>query len=53
MLDTIQDTTTLQNRVEMPILGVGTFQADDGREVAQAVPWALELGYRSIDTASA
>ena len=53
MLDAIQDTVTLNNGVEMPVVGVGTYQADEGGEVEQAVEWALELGYRSIDTASA
>lgn len=53
MIEIITDTTTLQNGVEMPVLGVGTFQADEGGEVEQAVRWALDLGYRSIDTASA
>lgn len=46
------DTATLRNAVEMPILGVGTFQADEGGEVEQALRWALEIGYRAIDTAS-
>ena len=36
----------------MPALGVGTYQADEGGEVEQAVRWALELGYRGVDTAS-
>ena len=53
MLDTIQDAMTLQNGVPMPVLGVGTYQADEGGEVEQAVRWAMELGYRCIDTASA
>jgi diketogulonate reductase-like aldo/keto reductase len=35
----------------MPWLGFGTFQVKDGDEVEQAVLWALEAGYRSIDTA--
>lgn len=52
MLETMQDTVTLANGAEMPILGVGTYRADEGGEVEQAVRWALELGYRSVDTAS-
>jgi len=48
----MQDTVTLANGAEMPILGVGTYQAAEGGEVEQAVRWALELGYRSVDTAS-
>ena len=46
------DTVTLNNGVKMPLLGLGTWQAAEGREVEQAVRWALELGYRHIDTAS-
>ena len=36
----------------MPILGFGTYRADEGGELEQAVRWPLELGYRSVDTAS-
>ncbi|MFF2051839.1 aldo/keto reductase [Leifsonia sp. NPDC058194] len=43
---------TLNNGVEMPILGFGVFQiADD--QTQQAVEAALAAGYRSIDTAAA
>ncbi len=47
----ISTTTTLNNGIEMPILGLGTWQIQD-REVAQVIDWALEFGYRAIDTAS-
>lgn len=36
----------------MPVLGLGVWQLPDGREVEQAVEWALEAGYRHIDTAT-
>ena len=36
----------------MPWLGLGVFKMDDGQEVQQAVGCALDIGYRSIDTAS-
>lgn len=49
----MQKTILLNNDVEMPLLGLGVFQARDGREVEQAITWALEAGYRSIDTAAA
>src|ERR1035438_8227803 len=38
---------------EMPILGLGVWQVPDGPECVNAVRWALELGYRHIDTAQA
>jgi diketogulonate reductase-like aldo/keto reductase len=37
------------NRI--PRLGLGVWQTRDGRECEDAVGWALELGYRHIDTA--
>src|SRR4051794_25691517 len=40
-------------RREMPPLGLGTWQIPDGPECVNAVRWALELGYRHIDTAQA
>lgn len=36
----------------MPWLGFGVFQIDDGQKVELAVRHALEVGYRSIDTAA-
>jgi 2,5-diketo-D-gluconate reductase A len=38
---------------EIPVLGLGVWQAPDGAECENAVRWALELGYRHIDTAQA
>ena len=37
----------------MPMLGLGVWQVDNSREAVDAVRWALELGYRHIDTAQA
>jgi len=42
---------TLNNGVEMPILGFGVFQVADPAQCEQAVSEALETGYRLIDTA--
>ena len=44
---------TLSNGVEMPILGFGVFQIRDEAECVASVESALEVGYRSIDTAAA
>jgi len=38
---------------EIPLLGLGVWQIPDGPECVDAVRWALELGYRHIDTAQA
>jgi 2,5-diketo-D-gluconate reductase A len=38
---------------QMPLLGLGVWQVPDGPECVDAVRWALELGYRHIDTAQA
>ncbi|MDR2281434.1 MAG: aldo/keto reductase [Gordonia sp. (in: high G+C Gram-positive bacteria)] len=43
-------TVTLNNGVSMPQVGFGVFQVPDD-EAQRAVETALELGYRSIDTA--
>lgn len=48
----IQGTFILNNGVKMPYLGLGVYQSKDGHEVVNAVKWALEAGYRHIDTAS-
>ncbi len=49
----IQGTFELNNGVQMPYLGLGVYQAEEGGEVERAVQWALEAGYRHIDTARA
>jgi diketogulonate reductase-like aldo/keto reductase len=41
----------LDNGVEMPIFGLGTYQMQNGRETYQSVLYALQIGYRLIDTA--
>ncbi len=48
----IADSVALNNGVSMPRLGLGTWQSAAGREAEQAVTWALELGYRHVDTAA-
>ena len=44
---------TLNNGVEMPILGFGVYQIPDAEECERSVSQAIETGYRLIDTAAA
>jgi 2,5-diketo-D-gluconate reductase A len=46
-------TRTLADGNELPLLGLGVWQVPNGPECVNAVRWALELGYRHIDTAQA
>ncbi|MDG5472732.1 aldo/keto reductase [Jeotgalibacillus sp. ET6] len=46
------NTITLNNGVKMPQIGLGVWQVEDGKEAANAVQKAIEVGYRSIDTAA-
>ncbi|RBP99588.1 aldo/keto reductase [Bifidobacterium xylocopae] len=43
--------TTLNNGVPIPQLGLGVFQTPEGEQTVNAVRWALQAGYRHIDTA--
>ncbi len=42
----------LNQGTEIPMLGLGVYQSPPGPVTQQAVSWALELGYRHIDTAT-
>src|ERR1700753_2167989 len=44
---------TLADGNRIPMLGLGVWQVPDGPECEDAVRWALEAGYRHIDTAQA
>jgi len=48
----LSSTVALQNGVLMPWLGLGVFKSPPGRETEQAVRWALDIGYRHVDTAA-
>lgn len=48
----LADKVKLNNGVGIPQVGLGVWRASDGPETRDAVRWALELGYRSIDTAA-
>jgi len=54
-MDTITDikgSFTLHNGVKIPYFGLGVFLSKDGSEVINAVKWAIQSGYRHIDTAA-
>ncbi|HEY6906741.1 MAG TPA: aldo/keto reductase [Ignavibacteriaceae bacterium] len=50
---TIGSTLKLNNNTEIPRLGLGVYLSKPGKETFNAVTWALEAGYRHIDTARA
>ncbi|MCU9786747.1 aldo/keto reductase, partial [Enterococcus faecalis] len=49
---TLDKTKKLANSKEMPRLGLGVWRVEDGPEATNSVKWALEAGYRLIDTAA-
>jgi len=51
-ITSITQSTELNNGVKMPWLGLGVWKSEEGAEVERAVSYALEAGYRSIDTAA-
>ncbi len=48
----IDSTIDLAHGGPIPLFGLGTFRSPAGEEVRSAVEWALEAGYRHIDTAA-
>ena len=48
---TINSKTILSNGIKIPVIGLGVYKSQVGDEVENAVTWALEAGYRLIDTA--
>jgi len=52
MIENIQDTKQLNNGTEMPWFGLGVWKSEEGEEVINAVQYALNAGYRHIDTAA-
>jgi diketogulonate reductase-like aldo/keto reductase len=50
---TVSTVRELADGNRIPALGLGVWQIPDGPECEQAVGWALEAGYRHIDTAQA
>lgn len=50
-MKSIYDCYTLNNGVEIPCVGYGTYKAADGKS-AEVIQMAIEAGYRYFDTAS-
>jgi diketogulonate reductase-like aldo/keto reductase len=46
------DKVALNNGISIPRLGLGVYQLGRGRATENAVSWALEAGYRHVDTAA-
>ena len=53
VLHSLEDTYTLANGVEIPVIGFGTWQTPSGQVAEDSVLAALNAGYRHIDTAAA
>ena len=47
----LNTTLTLHNDVAIPQLGLGVFRSPNGAETVETVRYALEAGYRHVDTA--
>ena len=48
----INSTITLNNGTKIPRLGIGCWRSPSGDVTKNSVLWALEAGYRHIDTAA-
>lgn len=51
-MQTINTKVTLNNGVTIPSLGLGVYKVEEGKEIEETVSYALNLGYRLIDTAA-
>lgn len=52
MIKNLQDTVSLHNGISMPGFGLGVWKVEDGNEVINSIKYAIEAGYKSIDTAA-
>lgn len=50
-MNKLTDKFKLNNGIDIPCIGYGTFQTPDGKSVEDGVKEALKIGYRHIDTA--
>ncbi|KAG0084222.1 hypothetical protein BGZ92_010087 [Podila epicladia] len=51
-LDGLQSFFALSNARQIPLLGLGVYATEPGKATEDAVLWALQAGYRHIDTAA-
>ena len=42
----------LNNGIKIPIFGLGTYLNDNGKRAIESMLYALEIGYRHLDTAA-
>lgn len=47
----INNKITLNNGTQIPVIGLGVWKTPNGKGTEEVVLWALEAGYRHIDTA--
>lgn len=52
MVNSLLNSVTLNNGVEMPLLGLGTMYTNENNGGKSVIKFAIQTGYRSIDTAS-
>lgn len=48
----IKSIKELNNGINIPMFGLGTYLNDNGRQAIDSILYALEIGYRHIDTAA-
>ncbi|KAF9124716.1 hypothetical protein BGW39_007947 [Mortierella sp. 14UC] len=48
----LQSSLAMSSGHSIPRLGLGVYQSEEGQEAENAVLWALQAGYRHIDTAT-
>lgn len=52
MAITYTETKTLANGVQMPRFGLGVYKMTDSQKTIEAIQYALQNGYRAVDTAA-